>query len=142
MREAAMPPWANGTDVSRVRSIRPLLPSPDERAAAAPSPIALTWATRSWLTMLRNQEEKRSMNESTVDENHPAYVKFLECFIAGASLQDIYGESKEGFGVRERRSAEDPEARRRLQAQCRIQFNRIFGHEKNLAEPIDKMIGL
>jgi 2-polyprenyl-3-methyl-5-hydroxy-6-metoxy-1,4-benzoquinol methylase len=69
-------------------------------------------------------------------------VKFLECFIAGASLQDIYGESKDGFGVRERRDPEDPETRRRLRASCRVQFERIFSHEKNLAEPIDAMIGL
>jgi ubiquinone/menaquinone biosynthesis C-methylase UbiE len=82
------------------------------------------------------------MSDSVVDESHPAYVKFLECFIAGASLQDIYGESKNGFGIRERRDAEDPETRRRLQASCRVQFARIFSHEKNLAEPIDAMIGL
>jgi SAM-dependent methyltransferase len=82
------------------------------------------------------------MSETVVDETHPAYEKFLECFIAGASLQDIYGESKEGFGVRERRNADDPETRRRLQASCRVQFARIFSHEKNLAGPIDGMIGL
>src|SRR5262249_47343223 len=82
------------------------------------------------------------MSDTVVDESHPAYLKFLECFIAGASLQDIYGESKDGFGVRERRDATDPETRRRLQASCRVQFERIFSHGRNLADPIDEMIGL
>jgi len=87
-------------------------------------------------------EETRAMSDVTVDESHPAYLKFLECFIAGASLQDIYSESKDGFGVRQRRDPNDPETRRKLLAACRVQFARIFGHSRNLAEPIDEVIGL
>jgi 2-polyprenyl-3-methyl-5-hydroxy-6-metoxy-1,4-benzoquinol methylase len=82
------------------------------------------------------------VSESVVDESHPAYLKFLECFVEGASLQDIYGESDQGFGVRRRKDLADPETRRKLQASCRVQFERIFSHEKNLAEPIDGVIGL
>jgi ubiquinone/menaquinone biosynthesis C-methylase UbiE len=82
------------------------------------------------------------MSDFTIDESHPAYLKFFECFVAGASLQDIYGESNEGFGVRQRRNPEDPEIRRKLEASCRVQFARIFSHQKNLAEPIDRHLGL
>lgn len=82
------------------------------------------------------------MNEMAVDENHPAYVKFLECYVEGASLQDIYGESEQGFGVRQRRRLDDPETQRRLARACRVQFDRIFSHAKTLAEPIDLAVGL
>jgi SAM-dependent methyltransferase len=81
------------------------------------------------------------MNES-VDESHPAYAKFLECFIAGASLQDIYTESESGFGIRRRGDLTDPEKLRRLRAGCRVQFDRIFGHMRNLVDPIDGLLGL
>jgi ubiquinone/menaquinone biosynthesis C-methylase UbiE len=82
------------------------------------------------------------LSQATIDESHPEYVKFLECYIEGASLQDIYGESKEGFGVRRRRNVDDPEVRRRLSAACRVQFDRMFSHEKTLAEPIERLLGL
>jgi 2-polyprenyl-3-methyl-5-hydroxy-6-metoxy-1,4-benzoquinol methylase len=112
---------------------------------SAPATAPGTYPHRSVTILPDNpgtKEEERSMSEAVVDESHPAYLKFLECFIAGASLQDIYGESKDGFGVRERRDLDDPETRRKLQASCRVQFARIFSHEKNLAEPIDHMVGL
>jgi ubiquinone/menaquinone biosynthesis C-methylase UbiE len=82
------------------------------------------------------------MVEAVVDETHPAYAKFLECFVEGASLQDIYAESAEGFGVRQRKAVDKPEVQRKLRASCRVQFDRIFSHLKNLAEPIDRDIGL
>ncbi len=82
------------------------------------------------------------MDGTVVEEGHPAYAKFLECFIEGASLQDIYTESEAGFGVRQRKPVDDPERQRKLRAACRVQFDRIFSHEKNLAEPIDRQLGL
>lgn len=82
------------------------------------------------------------MRESVLDEGHPAYQRFLDCFAAGASLQDIYSESSEGFGVRERQPLADPQAERRLRAACRTQFERVFSHTLNLAEPIERTVGL
>jgi 2-polyprenyl-3-methyl-5-hydroxy-6-metoxy-1,4-benzoquinol methylase len=82
------------------------------------------------------------MTDSRIDEANPAYQKFLDCFIRGASLQDIYSESDEGFGVRKRSDQLDAEARARLERNCRVQFARIFSHTANLAEPVDKTIGL
>lgn len=82
------------------------------------------------------------MDKSALDESHPAYLRFLECFIEGASLQDIYSDSDKGFGVRQRDGALDPQRRLKLTRDCRVQFSRIFSHMKNLAEPVDKAIGL
>jgi SAM-dependent methyltransferase len=82
------------------------------------------------------------MHDEPVDEGHPAYAKFLECFIDGASLQDIYAESDSGFAVRRRGDVTQPEAQRRLRAGCRVQFDRIFGHMRHLADPIDRQLGL
>lgn len=81
-------------------------------------------------------------HDAAVDETHPAYLGFLDCFIRGASLQDIYTSSEQGFGVRTRRLEDDQAHRRKLAAQCRVQFDRIFGHMRNLAEPIDRQVGL
>ncbi len=82
------------------------------------------------------------MHETVVDESHPAYEKFLACFVEGASLQDIYTESEDGFAVRTRKSVDDPAVQRKLRASCRVQFDRIFSHQRNLAEPIAEHIGL
>ncbi len=81
------------------------------------------------------------MSEPIIDEDHPAYRNFLECFVKGASLQDIYSESDKGFGVR-RRNELDEEARARLVRACRVQFARMFSHTSNLADPINRTIGL
>lgn len=82
------------------------------------------------------------MADDSVDESHPAYVQFLDCFIRGASLQDIYTASEAGFGVRTRRIEPDPARLRKLQASCRVQFDRVFSHMRNLAEPVDRHVGL
>jgi len=82
------------------------------------------------------------MQEAVADESHPAYEQFLACFVKGASLQDIYTESEDGFGVRSRKAVDDPAIQRKLRADCRVQFNRIFSHQRSLAEPIDKYLGL
>ncbi len=82
------------------------------------------------------------MQDAVVDEGHPAYEQFLACFVKGASLQDIYTESEDGFGVRSRKAAEDPAIQRKLRADCRVQFDRIFSHQRNLVEPIAKHLGL
>jgi 2-polyprenyl-3-methyl-5-hydroxy-6-metoxy-1,4-benzoquinol methylase len=82
------------------------------------------------------------MMATAIDENHPAYLKFLECFIKGASLQDIYSESEEGFGVRQREGIDDPVKRKQQADACRVQFARIFEHMRNLSEPIDRHVGL
>ena len=82
------------------------------------------------------------VSSSVVDESHPAYLRFLDCFAAGASLQDIYSDSSHGFGVRERQPLTDPEDERRLLAACRLQFERVFSHSVNLADPIDRTLGL
>lgn len=82
------------------------------------------------------------MHDTAVDEGHPAYEKFLASFIKGASLQDIYTESEDGFGIRSRKEVDDPAIQRKLRAACRVQFNRIFSHQRNLADPIAAHLGL
>jgi 2-polyprenyl-3-methyl-5-hydroxy-6-metoxy-1,4-benzoquinol methylase len=82
------------------------------------------------------------MHETVVDEGNPAYEKFLACFIEGASLQDIYAESEQGFGVRARKAVADPAVQRKLRAACRVQFDRIFSHQRNLSKPIAQHVGL
>jgi len=82
------------------------------------------------------------MQDADVDEGHPAYEQFLACFIKGASLQDIYTESQDGFGVRSRKAVDDPAVQSKLRADCRRQFDRIFNHQRNLADPIATHLGL
>lgn len=82
------------------------------------------------------------MTELLVDEDGAAYRGFLDCFIRGASLQDIYSESEEGFGVRSRTPELDDATRARLVRDCRVQFDRVFLHEANLTGPLDRTIGL
>ena len=82
------------------------------------------------------------MNDTLVDEGHPAYEQFLACFVKGASLQDIYSNSEDGFGVRSRKAVDDPAVQRKLRANCLVQFERIFSHQRNLSRPIARHIGL
>jgi 2-polyprenyl-3-methyl-5-hydroxy-6-metoxy-1,4-benzoquinol methylase len=86
--------------------------------------------------------EGEDMTEVRVDEQNAAYQNFLDCFIRGASLQDIYSDYDKGFGVRRRGAELDDATRARLARACRVQFDRIFSHAANLADPIDRMIGL
>lgn len=82
------------------------------------------------------------MTALPIDESHPAYAKFFECLVAGASLQDIYSESEEGFGVRHRDAPDDPIRLKKQTDACRVQFMRQFEHMRNLVEPIDRFVGL
>jgi 2-polyprenyl-3-methyl-5-hydroxy-6-metoxy-1,4-benzoquinol methylase len=77
-----------------------------------------------------------------VDEQHPEYQAFFDCFARGASLQDIYSEANEGFAVRQRTEAETEAARVRLRVECRRQFDRIYSHIDNIAKPLAKYLRL
>ena len=77
-----------------------------------------------------------------IDEKNPHYLRFVECFLEGASLQDIYSDSSDGFAVSTRAASVDPAVQaRRLQA-CRVQFARIFEHSRNIVEPVARHIPL
>lgn len=82
------------------------------------------------------------MTDTRIDETNPHFMQFMDCFMKGASLQDIYSEVEGGFAVRERTPTVDEQTRRRRLADGRKQFLRIFEHTRNLAEPIDAHLGL
>jgi 2-polyprenyl-3-methyl-5-hydroxy-6-metoxy-1,4-benzoquinol methylase len=77
-----------------------------------------------------------------IDERNHNFLRFADCFMNGASLQDIYAESKHGFAVREQGKPADSAVQQRRMKACRRQFLRIFEHLTNIAEPVDQYVGL
>ena len=77
-----------------------------------------------------------------IDEKNPHYLEFVECFLRGASLQDIYSDSNDGFAVKTRATGEDPAARERRLDACRVQFARTFDHSRNIVEPVARHVPL
>ena len=70
-----------------------------------------------------------------------AYERFVACVHAGAGLQDIYCERDAGFAVRPAGSSA-VEADETARQRARIEFERLYHHDRDLAEPVDRFLGL
>lgn len=79
------------------------------------------------------------VNSRAIDESHPAFRGFLRCIARGASLQDIYDASGDGFARARRAANSAPES---VLRHARIEFSRVFEHDRDLAEPLDRAFGL
>lgn len=88
---------------------------------------------------MKTTEQKSA--SGNIDESNPHYIDFIECYLRGASLQDIYSSSTHGYGQIEANTI-DPAVRARRERSGRGQFMRVFEHLKNIAEPVDQHIGL
>ena len=80
--------------------------------------------------------------KAEIDESNPHYQRFVECFMEGASLQDIYSQSHHGYAVNARADSADPAVRERRMHSCRTQFLRIFEHLRNIVEPVEQHVAL
>jgi 2-polyprenyl-3-methyl-5-hydroxy-6-metoxy-1,4-benzoquinol methylase len=79
---------------------------------------------------------------SDIDESDPSYREFVDCFMRGASLQDIYSRSSHGFAVSTRTGEADPVVEARRLRSCRVQFLRIFEHIRNIVQPLAQHVDL
>lgn len=70
-----------------------------------------------------------------IDFAHPAYLAFRECVARGASWQDIYAESADGFGLRPGAAPQEAAAADHL---ARTEFTRAADHSRDLVEPLDR----
>lgn len=73
-----------------------------------------------------------------VDEQSISYQKFVECYIKGASLQDIYIDSDHGYAANQRIDTTEKITLNQLQREAKEEFTRVYEHLENIIKPIDK----
>ena len=76
-----------------------------------------------------------------IDEESVSYKKFVDCFLKGASLQDIYVNSDHGYAAKKRKEPLNPILINKLKKSAKNEFFRVFDHLRNLVEPVDKNFG-
>ncbi len=77
-----------------------------------------------------------------LDITHPAYRAFRDCVARGASWQDIYDDSAEGFGARPAKAPAETSNEAAVERMARREFVRIREHARDLVDPIARHYGL
>lgn len=93
------------------------------------------------IVLVDDERGSRMTKADLINEESTFYKQFVDHFLNGASLQDIYVDSDYGYAAKNRTETRDPEIIKKRKIAAKNEFYRVFDHQKNLVDPVNDSFG-